>query len=229
MHLLQTAIQQNSNSSQLYLLQGQALVQNKQPADAEKSLEQAVQLDKQNVNAVVLLAQLQAARGAHDQAIATYQMRHRTLPNNAALQVALGSLYESTGNWKNAQAIYQQVLDSHPDNAAAANNLAYILLEHGGSVNMALNLAQTARRGMPNSPIHGRHLGWAYYHNGAYSVAPPCWKRLLTESSDNPAYRYHLGVTYQKLNDKERAAHAVRKSHRPGSEIHPSPRKHAAH
>jgi len=46
LHLLQTAIQQNPNSAQLYLLQGQALAQNKQPADAEKSLEQALQLDK---------------------------------------------------------------------------------------------------------------------------------------------------------------------------------------
>ena len=205
LHLLQTAIQQNPNSAQLYLLQGQALAQNKQAAGAEKSLEQAVQLDKQNVNAIALLAGLQAARGGHDEAISTYKSAIALSPNNAALQVALGSLYESTGNWQNAQTIYQQVLDSQPDNAVAANNLAYILLEHGGSVNLALNLAQTARRGMPNSPNTADTLGWAYYQNGAYSVAAPLLEEAVNKTSDNAAYRYHLGITYQKLNDKERA------------------------
>jgi Flp pilus assembly protein TadD len=152
-----------------------------------------------------LLAELQTSLGARDQAILTFQHAIELAPNNMALQVALGSLYESSGNWQLAQTTYQKVLSSQPDNALAANNLAYVLLEHGGSVNLALNLAQTARRGLPTSPNTADTLGWAYCQNGAYSVAAPLLEDAVSKASDNATYRYHLGVAYQKLNDKGRA------------------------
>ena len=221
LQLLKTTVEQNPNNAQLYVLQAQALIQNKQPGDAEKSLERALQIDKQNVNAVVLLAQLQAGRGARDEAISSYQRAIQIAPNSAALQVALGGLYESAGNWQSAQTIYQKALSIQPDNPQAANNLAYLLLEHNGSVNLALTLAQAARRGLPNSPNTADTLGWAYYHNGAYSVAQPLLEEAVKKVSDNPAYRYHLGVTYQKLNDNVRARAQFEKaiSLNPGSPI----------
>jgi tetratricopeptide (TPR) repeat protein len=221
LQLLKTTVEQNPNNAQLYVLQAQALIQNKQPSDAEKSLERALQIDKQNVNAAVLLAQLQAGRGARDEAISSYQRAIQIAPNSAALQVALGGLYESAGNWQSAQTIYQKALSIQPDNPQAANNLAYLLLEHNGSVNLALTLAQAARRGLPNSPNTADTLGWAYYHNGAYSVAQPLLEEAVKKAGDNPAYRYHLGVTYQKLNDNARARAQFEKviSLNPGSPI----------
>jgi len=69
------------------------------------------------------------------------------------LQLALGALYERTGNWQGAQSTYQKILTIEPDNPLASNNLAYLYLEHGGNPNMALTLAQTARRGLPNLPF----------------------------------------------------------------------------
>jgi Flp pilus assembly protein TadD len=221
LQLLKTTVERNPHNAQLYVLQGQALIQNKQPGEAEKSLERALQIDKQNVNALVFLAQSQAGRGARDEAISSYQRAIELAPNSAALQVALGGLYESAGNWQAAQNLYQKALSIQPDNPQAANNLAYLLLEHNGSVNLALTLAQAARRGLPNSPNTADTLGWAYYHNGAYSVAQPLLEEAVKKASDNPAYRYHLGVTYQKLNDNARARAQFEKaiSLKPGSPI----------
>lgn len=205
LQLIQTAIDKSPNNSKLYGLQAQALVRNKQQHEAEQALERATLLDSQNVSAIVLLAELQAERGARDQAIASYQRAIGLSPNAVSVQVALGGLYESFGNWQTAQALYQKVLAAQPDNPVAANNLAYILLEHGGSANVALSLAQVARRAMPTSPNTADTLGWAYYQNGAYSVAQPLLEEAVKKTSDNTAYRYHLGVTYQKLKDNERA------------------------
>jgi cellulose synthase operon protein C len=212
LHLIQTAIEQNTGNAQLYVLQAQALLHGKQLGAAEQSLKQAVQIDKQNVNAVVLLAELQGGRGARDEAIATYQHAIELSPNGVGLQVALGSLYEASGNWQMAQTVYQKALAIQPDSALAANNLAYILLQHGGSVNLALTLAQAARRGLPNSPNTADTLGWAYYRNGAYSVAAPLFEEAVSKTADNPAYRYHLGITYQKLNDNVRARAQLEKA-----------------
>jgi tetratricopeptide (TPR) repeat protein len=210
--LLRSAIEKNPNSAPLFLLQGQALVQNKQKGEAEKSLGHAIELDKRNLTAYVLLGQLQSERGARDEAIATYQKAVELSPNSASLQVALGGLYETAGNWQAAQTIYQKVLSAQPDNAVAANNLAYLLLEHGGSVNQALSLAQVARRGLPTSANTADTLGWAYYQNGAYSVAVPLLEEAVSKAAENAAYRYHLGITYQKLKDNSKAKAQLEKA-----------------
>ena len=109
------------------------------------------------------------------------------------------------GNWQEAQSTYQKVLATDPQNALASNNLAYLLLEHGGSPTVALTLAQTGRKGLPNLPNSADTLGWAYYNNGGYSVAAPLFEDAVKATPNNPTYRYHLGLTYQKLKDSTRA------------------------
>jgi len=91
-----------------------------------------------------------------------------------------GGVHESQGNWQQAQTLYQKVLGMQPENALAANNLAYIMIEHGENVNVALTLAQAARRGLPNLPNSADTLGWAYYHNGTISVASPWPSRAIS-------------------------------------------------
>ena len=115
--------------------------------------------------------------------------------------MTLGTVYEAAGNWQEAENAYQKALAIDHENALAANNLAYLMLEHGGSVNVALTLAQTARKGLPGLPNSADTLGWAYYNNGAYSVAAPLFEDAVKKVPANLAYRYHLGMTYQKLND----------------------------
>ena len=195
----------NPNSSGLYQLQGEVFLQTKQWDQAQSSFARAIELDGKNVRALALLAQLEAARGQPDQAIANYQRAIAVVPDDAGLYIALGTTYESTGNWQQAETTYQKALTIHPENALASNNLAYLMLEHGGSVNLALTLAQTARRGLPNLPNSADTLGWAYYHNGAFSVAVPLLEDAVKKVPGNLAYRYHLGLTYQKLNETVQA------------------------
>jgi len=86
--------------------------------------------------------------------------------------------------------------------------LAYLLLEHGGDPNLALSLAQTGRKGLSNLPNSADTLAWAYYHTGAYSSAAPLLEDAVKKVPNNPTYRYHLGMVYQKLNDNARAKSA---------------------
>ena len=86
------------------------------------------------------------------------------------------------------------------------------MLEHGGSVNVALTLAQAAHRGMPDVPSSADTLGWAYYHNGAFSVAAPLFEDAIKKLPTNPTYHYHLGMTYQKLSNSARAHEELQKA-----------------
>jgi tetratricopeptide (TPR) repeat protein len=184
----------------MYLLLGQVELRNQDSAKAEQAFEKATELDKNNVAAFVLLASTEVSRGSVDQAIASYQSAIQQNPKDARLYVFLGTLFEGRGDWQQAQDQYQKALAVQSDYPAAANNLAYLMLEHGGNVNVALSLAQTARRGLPNLPNTADTLGWAYYYQGAYSSAISTLQEAVNADTQNAIYHYHLGMAYQKAN-----------------------------
>jgi Flp pilus assembly protein TadD len=191
----------------VYLL-GQAQLRNNRPAEAEKSFARSAELEPTNPAPLTALAAVQSVQRNYDESIANYKRAIALAPTNTQLIVSLGSAYESKGDWQQAQTTYQQALNIQSDNAVAANNLAYILLEHGGDANRALSLAQTGRKGMTDSPNSADTLAWAYYHTGAYSVAAPLLEDAVKKVPTNPTYRYHLGMVYQKLNDNAKAKSA---------------------
>jgi len=123
----------------------------------------------------------------------------------------LGMLEESRGNWQKAQSLYQKAMQVVPDYPLAANNLAYLLLEHGGNNDVALSYAQVARRGMPDSPYTADTLAWAYYQKGSYRLAIDLLEEAIKTQPNNPTYQYHLGMAYQGASDRAQAkAHLER-------------------
>ena len=209
---IQEKINADSTDAALYLVQGHAFARAKQLQDAKKSFFRCIELDKQNLTAFAMLAQVEQILGDLPAAIGHYRQAIAIAPHNAGLYTTLGTLHESQGNWQEAQGLYQRALAIQPEEALAANNLAYIMLEHGGNVTVALTLAQTARRGFPNFPHSADTLGWAYYHNTAYSLAAPLLEDAVKAAPSNATYRYHLGMTYQKLHDLTRARIELEKS-----------------
>jgi tetratricopeptide (TPR) repeat protein len=198
-------LQKSPDDAGLAFLLGQAQLRNSQQADAEQSFARAVELAPSNPGSVLALAGVQVARGETDAAISSYKRAIPLAPSNVQIVVALGTLYEAKGDWQQAQSSYQQALSMQSDNAFAANNLAYLLLEHGGDVNVALGLAQVGRRGMADSATSADTLAWAYFHTGAFSLATPLLQEAIQKVPANPTYRYHLGMVYQKMNDPAHA------------------------
>ena len=84
------------------------------------------------------------------------------------------------------------------------------MLQSGGNVDMALSLAQTARRGMPDSPSAADTLGWVFYQKGAYQSAVDLFQESLklaekSKAPDNANVHYHLGLAYAKTGKNELA------------------------
>ena len=200
------------NNAELYLLQGQVFVRAKQLADAKHAFSRCIELDDQNLSGYVMLAQVEQSLGDLPGAVAHYRQAIAIAPTNAGLYTVLGTLHENQGNWQEAQMLYQRALAIQPEDPLAANNLAYIMLDHGGNAAVALTLAQTARRGFPNLPNSADTLGWAYYQNSAYSLAAPLLEDAVKGAPANASYLYHLGMTYQKMKDTKRARIELEKS-----------------
>lgn len=192
----QVAIVPNNSIDRVLL--GEALLANHQTPEAQNELEKAIALDKTNLNAYLLLAQVLEMTGQSNAAASTYEDSIRENPQEVAPYISLGVFEERRGNWQKAEELYRKALVIQPDQPAAANNLSYLLAEHGGDINYALSLAQTARSGMPDSPNSADTLAWAYYKIGAYDSATPLLQEAINKSPQNPTYYYHLGLVYWK-------------------------------
>ena len=209
---LEDQISRNPKSAALYLVQGQLQLDSKQLDPAETSFSKAVDLEHSNVAALVLLAQTHDLQGKPKLALADYQKAITVSPHDPRLYIGLGSVYEKLGDWHTAKATYQKALAIRTDDPYAANSLAYLLLEHNGDSTVALSLAQTAQKGLPKFPNAADTLGWAYYHNRAYSAAVPLFENALKAAPNNQTYLYHLGMTYQAMDDSTRAKTELEKA-----------------
>lgn len=86
------------------------------------------------------------------------------------------------------------------------------MLDTGQNVDVALTLAQTARRVLPNSPSTADTLAWAYYHKGTYASARDLLEDALKAEPNSAAMHYHLGMVYSKLADKQDATLHLKKA-----------------
>jgi tetratricopeptide (TPR) repeat protein len=198
------------NSSGFYDLLGTALFDKKDFSGADAAFRKALQIDSNNSDALMKLAQTQAAEGSASQALATYQQSIKDHPKEISFYILAGMMYESQNNWDQAKGMYQEALNLQPDNPLASNNLAYVMLQQGGNVDVALAMAQTARRGMPDSPNAADTLGWAYYQKGVYQSAIDMFQESLrlnekNGGADDPTVHYHLGLAFQKANQPAQA------------------------
>jgi tetratricopeptide (TPR) repeat protein len=184
---------------------------------SETALRKAIELDKNNSDALLKLGKLLAEEGNVDQALATFQQSIKDNPREVPFYVLSGELYEKKKDWEKAKAMYQQALGIVPDHPLASNNLAYVILEQGGNVDVAMGLAQTARRGMPDSPNAADTLGWAYYQKGIYQSAISQFQEALRLSEkhgapDDADLHYHLGLAYQKTKQTALARQQLEKA-----------------
>jgi tetratricopeptide (TPR) repeat protein len=197
-------IAKSPGNSAFYDLLGTTLFYSKKDlAGASAAFLKAAELDKNNSDALIKLAQVQAASNSTDEAIATCRGALASHPNEHGFYILLGDLYQSRRDWRSATEAYQKALMIRPDNPLASNSLASVMLQSGGNLDVALSLAQTARRGLPHSPGVADTLGWVYYQKGAYHSAVDSLQEAIrlareSKSPDSPQLHYHLGMAYMK-------------------------------
>jgi tetratricopeptide (TPR) repeat protein len=202
---LNQQIAKSPNNSSFYLMLARFLLSNGDAEQAEAAAQKAVDLTPNHGDALLTLGQAQATGGSPDKAIATYMRVIQENPRDVRPLLLVAQVQESQGDWRKAQQAYEKALQIQPDNPLAANNLAYLMLEHDLNTDVALFLAQTGRRGLPDSPSAADTLGWAYYQKGTYQSAADLLEEAAKKSSKDANIFYHLGLAYRKLGDGARA------------------------
>jgi cellulose synthase operon protein C len=195
---LKTQLSRYPQNVGFHIMLGALLEERKDLAGAEQEFKQASDLDKKNSEALVKLGAVQSERGATDQALQTYLDGSKANPKEIAFYLLAGGIYQSKQDWDNAKQQYRKVLEIQPENPVASNNLAYVMLQQGGNVDVAFAMAQTARRQLPDNPNSADTLGWAFYQKHVYTSAINLLKEAVKKEPDNALFNYHLGLAYAK-------------------------------
>jgi Flp pilus assembly protein TadD len=116
------------------------------------------------------------------------------------------------GKVDQAKTQYEKVLNIDPRAPAAANNLAQIYVDKGENLEVALQLAQTAKAGMSTSHEIDDTLGWIYYKKGMAPQAVSSMKAAVSAQPENAVYLYHLGAAYALNKDKGNARQSLEKA-----------------
>jgi len=179
---------------------------------ADKAFQKELQIDPKSSAALYGIGEVQRARGHYDLARESFERYSAAEPANANVHVQLGSLAELNRNWAGAISEYQKALELDRSLAIAKNNLAWLYAEHGGSINVALQLAQEARSSRPDDPHVADTLGWILVKAGSPESGMRYLKESVAKTPGNAAYHYHLGVAYfqtSSIRDAKRELQAA--------------------
>jgi len=206
------ALAKRPDSVALLLLAGRVAAQMKDYAASEQAFRRVLELDSSNVDVYGLLGNLYQAQGRTDQAITEFERLAAKTEKPAGVHTLIGTLLESQDKVEEAKKRYEQALGFEHDAPVAANNLAWLIAEHGGNLDVALQLAQTAKSKLPESPAVGDTLGWVYYKKGLFTQAVAALKDSVARQPDTALFQYHLGLSSAKSGDTALARTSLEKA-----------------
>lgn len=152
-------------------------------------------------------ARVAAAQGNTDEAIALYKQISERLPLPEFI-IALGELYEATGQLDAARQQYELVGVIQQLNAAAGMNvdleMALFTASHGNDPAAAVRQARAAYAERPT--IYAADtLAWALYQQGDYEAAWQHSQEALRLGTKDALLHFHAGMIATKLEDTEMA------------------------
>ncbi len=179
-------------------------------ADAERSVQTALEVDPNLVGARFLWSDIELDQNKLDEAMNQLTLTAQSQPQLAEAQIRMGQISEKKKDWSGAQAYYEKALKLTPDNWIAKNNLASILADHGGDLDYALKLAQEAKETKPDSLDVSDTLAWILVKKKQnYGTAIQLLRECVQKEPKNASFSYHLGVAYFDAGRKPEAAQAL--------------------
>ena len=174
--------------------------------EMERALKRTVEADPHSLQAYAMLGRMYYTQGRLDLARIELEKFVATAPASVPGNTMLGTILDLQGKTQQAKVRYNTALQIDPRAAVAANNLAWIDANtEGANLDVALQLAQSAKAQLPNQHEVDDTLGWIYYKKGLATRAIEAFETSTLKQPTNPMYAYHLGLAYHKNGDTAQA------------------------
>jgi tetratricopeptide (TPR) repeat protein len=201
---IDAAAKRTPDSARLYELRGLALGRAGDAAASRAAFEKALELDPKSAQAMAGLATLRAQAGEYAEAISLFERADATGPGDGSYAYSAAQIALASGAREDAIARLRRVVQLHPELAGARNDLAFLLAEDGKDLDLALSLAEQARRRNPAPDVLDT-LGFVRLQRGEAKEAVAVLEQAVAADPNSPSIRYRLASALQKAGDNERA------------------------
>lgn len=198
---VELALVRSPKSTELYLTLATIAMAQSNLDDAKIALERAIAQAPAAPAPYLTLAQVYVTNHEEDKALAQLRKVTAADPKNIQALTITGVLYETTGKVAEARAAYEQVLTLQPDSPVALNNLACLLAESPADIGRAYELAQQARKLLPDDARTGETLGWVLYRRGDFPQAAALLRDNAPKLPAVADAQYHLGMACYMAGD----------------------------
>jgi len=156
-----------------------------------------------------MLARVYVEQGKMDQALTEFKTLAQREPKSVGARTMVGAILQTQNKREEAKKAYRETLAVDSTAAVAANNLAWMVTEDNGNLDDALQLVQTARTKLPDSPEVNDTLGWIYYKKGMHDLAIAAFKQSVEKQPNTATFQYHLGLAAAKAGQFTQARQAL--------------------
>ena len=205
---LDTRVAQTPADPTMNLAAAAVYAQMGDPRRAEELLLKTIETQPSRLPAYVLLGRLYLSEGRLADAEKQFQALLAQDPVSVGSVTMLGLILEMRQQQGEAQKLYERALQIDPAAPVAANNLAWMYANNGTNLDIALQLAQTAKQKLPNDASVDDTLGWIYYKKDMAAQAVSAFQQSVQRMPGNPEFHFHLGLGYVKAGNPERARDA---------------------
>lgn len=179
---------------------------------SEQLLRRILAGDPSYLGAYSALGQIYAKQGRLDAALAEFDALVQRDPKPVAALTLSGMILESQGKTADAQARFERAMQIDAAAPVAANNLAWLYAENGGNLDVALQLAQTAKRKLPDTAEVNDTIGYIYYKKNLPALAIPPLRASTEKDPNNAIYHYHLGLAYARAGENAQAVQSLNRA-----------------
>lgn len=207
--IIDTRLASRPSDARLLLMASEIHAARGDLSKAEQTLLKVVENDPDSLAAFSKLGHLYLQRNSLDQALKRFDQIAKARPKLVGPHIMVAYILHIQNRLPEAQQRYERALELDPGAAVAANNLAWLYAEQGDKLEVALQLAQTARRKLPDQPEVNDTLGWVFYKMDLQTQAIVSFQQSVKADPKNAVYHYHLGLAYAKTGDEPNARRAL--------------------
>ncbi len=214
---IREAIRLDPNIAEAHALLGRYhLIASDDPEKALESFTAALQIDKNNMDALFGLSMTYGRMGDLNNALLTLQTILKISPENmgAVQQISMVCAENEIAPNDAAEMIRGAIVSGTgaptPLSPNILNTVGYVYADMGLHLDDAVALIQKALEAEPANPAYLDSLGWAYYRQSRYDEAAVYLKRAAEGAPDNAVILDHLGDAYLKMDQADAAIESWR-------------------
>jgi cellulose synthase operon protein C len=208
---VQTLTKMNPSNADVKMILGQLYASSGMTQNAVQTFNDVIHLSPNMIAAYQRLALALVNSQFKVEAEKAIEQGLKVAPNDFGLRITQASVYEASGKFDKAIAVYEKLMAERPDADIVANNLASLLLDNRKDKASYQRAYQLINKAKTNQyPQFLDTLGWAAYKMGKLDEA----EAALTEATDKlpevAVFHYHLAKVYIAKNDRISARQSLK-------------------